>query len=133
MRRVAGIGPTLAPIIVAAALAGCLDGRVPLPEFPQLTQTREFAEFGTARLRDSNTCRAETTSVETLIACMDTRGWGFVRRGGVFPSAECWKIREANDSRRLPDPMCFERGRGQATIEAGPGPQNEPSGSGGPR
>jgi hypothetical protein len=133
MRRIAGIGPVLAPIILTAALAGCRNARVPLPEFPQLTQARELGEFGTARLRDSTTCRGETTSVETLVACMDTRGWSFVRRGGAYPSAVCWEVREANDPRRLPDPMCFERAPGRTTIEAGPSPANGPAGSGGPR
>ncbi len=118
MLRVVGVRRTLVPLGLIASLAGCGDRRVPLPELPQLTQAREFGEFGGDRLRDSNACRGETTSVETLVACMGGRGWTFVRRWGAYPSDVCWEVREAKDPRRLPDPMCFERSSPPAPTAA---------------
>lgn len=109
MIRPPGVLPACLALAVVSTVTGCGDRRVPLPELPQLTQARELGGFGADRLRDSDACRAETNSVETLIACMERRGWTFVRRWGPFPSDACWGVRAANDPRRMPEPMCFER------------------------
>lgn len=113
---------SLRRVIVATVIAlvvGCGDRRMPLPQIPQLTQARELGSSGTERLRDSNACRGESTSVEPLIGCMEKRGWTFVRRWGPFPSDVCWSVRLANDPQRMPEPLCFER-TGSAVPAAPP-------------
>ena len=109
-------------VAVVALLAGCGDRRVPLPQVPQVTQARELGTSGTERLRASNACRAESDSVESLIACMERRGWTFVRRFGAFPSDVCWSVRQAADPRRMPEPMCFERGAAGGSPPGRPAP-----------
>jgi len=114
---------TVAVVATVALSAGCADRRVPLPQVPQVTQARELGAWGTERLRDSNACRAGADSVEAVIACMERRGWTFVRRFGPFPSDVCWSVRLANDPRRMPEPMCFERGAaGESRSPAAPSP-----------
>jgi hypothetical protein len=126
MPRAAGVRPALAPLVLLAGLAACGDRRALIPQFPQIDQARELGESGVERLRDSNACRAETDSVEALIRCMERRGWTYVRRWGPYPSDVCWDQREANDTRRLPDPMCFERGVPAPTPAPAVTPPGEP-------
>lgn len=113
-------GPTRAPatwparlLLGAGALAlsgvGCSEGRIPLPQIPQLQEAGELGAYGGDRTRTGQACQASSDTQDAYIQCMASAGYVFIARENVYPANECWSIRDAGDPRRQPPSYCFHR------------------------
>lgn|GEM_PF-6417013 len=100
------IGAGLFALVLAS---GCSDGGFPKLHIPQLQEARELGHYGTERTRAARACAASSATVEGYVACMQAAGWVFIARGATYPADDCWRLRDAADSRALPPAQCFHR------------------------
>jgi hypothetical protein len=99
-------------LVVATLAAACGEsGGFPRLQVPQLQQARESVEGGIGRrYQDHAACRKTATDADTMVACMEIAGYGYIGRSAEQQAMECWRLRDENSADPMPEAACFVHG-----------------------